>query len=162
MTSYVLIFCTSQCKDDVLLVLKDKPAWQVGLLNLPGGKIENGETPVEAATRELKEETGYEPLTEIRKMGIIQDGSNRIFCMKAVVSNEIGPRPNESETQLVAWYKWIQVKDDKRLIPNLKVIVPLIQNSVSDWVIGDTYRSHNKSRYHGDKRRHTFKISVSS
>ncbi|MFJ2479254.1 NUDIX hydrolase [Pseudomonas sp. NPDC087598] len=39
--------------DQVLYVRKTKSKW-----TLPGGKIESGETPVQAAVRELEEETG--------------------------------------------------------------------------------------------------------
>lgn len=42
----------------VALIEKRKPAWQVGKLNGVGGKIEPGETPVEAMVREFKEEAG--------------------------------------------------------------------------------------------------------
>jgi ADP-ribose pyrophosphatase YjhB (NUDIX family) len=45
----------------VLLQLKNRPRWQCGKLNLPGGKIEavdQGE-PLAAASGELREETGF-------------------------------------------------------------------------------------------------------
>jgi hypothetical protein len=43
----------------VLLVLKNRPDWQTGLLNGLGGKIEADETPLEAMEREFKEETYF-------------------------------------------------------------------------------------------------------
>jgi len=39
------------------LVLKDRPAWQAGLFNAIGGKIEGDENPVTAMVREFQEET---------------------------------------------------------------------------------------------------------
>ena len=46
--------------NEVLLVLKDKPEFQKGRLNLVGGKVEANEAPYDAAIRELKEETGLD------------------------------------------------------------------------------------------------------
>ncbi len=43
----------------VLLVKRGRPPF-AGLWSLPGGKLEAGEAPREAALRELKEETGLE------------------------------------------------------------------------------------------------------
>lgn len=42
----------------VLLLKKQSPEWQRGRLNGVGGKIEAGETPIEAMVREFAEETG--------------------------------------------------------------------------------------------------------
>jgi 8-oxo-dGTP diphosphatase len=45
--------------DEVLLIRRGKPP-RVGEWSLPGGRIEPGERAVEAALRELREETGVE------------------------------------------------------------------------------------------------------
>ena len=43
--------------ENVLLVHKNSPAWQKGLVNGVGGKIEVGESPLECMVRECQEET---------------------------------------------------------------------------------------------------------
>jgi len=42
----------------VALIEKQKPEWQKNRFNGIGGKVEDGENPLEAMTREFKEETG--------------------------------------------------------------------------------------------------------
>jgi 8-oxo-dGTP pyrophosphatase MutT (NUDIX family) len=58
LTNYVVCLLFNDDLSQVCLIEKQRPDWQVGLLNGPGGKIEPGETVLEAATREFKEETG--------------------------------------------------------------------------------------------------------
>ena len=45
---------------DVVLVREFRPGPEAVLLELPGGVVERGQTPMDAATAELLEETGYE------------------------------------------------------------------------------------------------------
>jgi 8-oxo-dGTP pyrophosphatase MutT (NUDIX family) len=55
----VCVFLMNGLKDEgIILIRKTHPSWQAGKLNLPGGRIEDGETPAKAAVRELAEETG--------------------------------------------------------------------------------------------------------
>jgi 8-oxo-dGTP diphosphatase len=51
-------------KDRKVLLVKRARAPFAGLWSLPGGKVEAGETPRQAACRELKEETGIEAEVE--------------------------------------------------------------------------------------------------
>jgi 8-oxo-dGTP diphosphatase len=55
---YVLGFVFSPYFKDVLLIRKQRPAWQKGLFNGIGGHMKEGETECEAMTREFYEETG--------------------------------------------------------------------------------------------------------
>lgn len=49
--------CYQDCRD-VLLIEKQRPEWQQGLLNGVGGHVESGEEPFAAMRREFLEETG--------------------------------------------------------------------------------------------------------
>ncbi len=61
MTHYVVGFFIEGSIDNGLVVLiqKNRPAWQAGKMNGVGGKIEIGELPITAMVREFWEETGY-------------------------------------------------------------------------------------------------------
>lgn len=50
-------------RDNEVLILKRSPRekWMQGRWNLPGGQVEKGETPINAARRECQEETGITP-----------------------------------------------------------------------------------------------------
>lgn len=58
MKHYVLGFLFNSGTTEVVLIRKERPTWQYGLLNGVGGHIEPNETPSEAMSREFEEETG--------------------------------------------------------------------------------------------------------
>ncbi len=57
MTEYVVGFMIND-KNQVLLIIKNRPEWQKGLMNGIGGHIEANELPETAMKREFLEETG--------------------------------------------------------------------------------------------------------
>jgi 8-oxo-dGTP diphosphatase len=57
---WVVGFMLDEYADFVVLIRKNRPAWQAGKLNGPGGKVEPGETPHDAMVRQFAEETGCE------------------------------------------------------------------------------------------------------
>lgn len=87
---YVLGFMFSGDRKQVALIRKDRPDWQKGKFNAPGGKIEPGETPLDAMVREFREETGCEtdcstwsPFARIEGMG--EKGEpHEVYCFVAV------------------------------------------------------------------------------
>ena len=60
MQGFVCGFLFSPDRRRVLLIRKNRPAWQAGKLNGVGGKIEPGESPADAIRREFREEAGLD------------------------------------------------------------------------------------------------------
>jgi len=136
---YVLIYANPVIGPDsgILLILKNKPAWQVGKLNLVGGKIEPGEEPGQAALRELKEETGLEALSAPRVMGTISGSWGIVFCVKISVNGYEEFKPRAGETELPLWADWHEIKNHELLMPNLRVVLPLMMCGVTNFNIKD-------------------------
>ena len=57
MKTYTVGFVFDTKLEQVLLLHKQKPDWQVGKLNGMGGKVEAGESRVKCMARECREET---------------------------------------------------------------------------------------------------------
>ena len=57
-TRYALGFAFSSDLSKVVLIRKNRPEWQKGLLNGVGGRIKEGEHPMAAMKREFAEEAG--------------------------------------------------------------------------------------------------------
>jgi 8-oxo-dGTP diphosphatase len=71
-------------KDDKVLLINKKTGLGAGKVNAPGGRVESYEMPIEAAVREVQEETGLTPLN-VKEVGqlsfIFKDG----YSLKGIV-----------------------------------------------------------------------------
>lgn len=56
--------------DNQVLLIHKKKGLGAGKINAPGGRIEPGETPLEAAVRETIEETGITPLNPVQSADV--------------------------------------------------------------------------------------------
>lgn len=138
------------------LVLKNKPDYLEGMLNLPGGKINSGESPTDAAVRELKEEAGLEEIQEYDPMcycpaeeiGIIQGTQCIIHCVRVPICSRQELNPNLTETEEISWYSFPDLLNLKNLMPNLRLIIPLMEKGVTGWKIADLDGNWWKKAYH--------------
>jgi ADP-ribose pyrophosphatase len=75
-SDYVTIIAVSS-DDRIVCIRQWRPAVERPSLELPGGHIESGEQPIEAARRELVEETGFEP-TALVPLGALSPDVGRL------------------------------------------------------------------------------------
>jgi ADP-ribose pyrophosphatase YjhB (NUDIX family) len=117
---------------DILLIRKNRPDWQAGRYNLPGGKIEDGETIHEAASRELFEETNIKA-HHVRIIGTIEADNCIVYvCECTFDANE------EAATMTDEMVFWMDVGDalrDPLLLDSLRVAIPFCFTQLSCWHI---------------------------
>lgn len=118
----------------ICFINKDRPADQKGMINLPGGKVEEtDENPAMTALREFKEETGIE-LAQVRFCGHYEGDTWIMSCFSSHTMQTI-LKPREGETEIPFLATFDEVKNLSNLMPNLRGLIPLMQNIESAWWI---------------------------
>ena len=90
---------------EVLLAHPGGPFWQArheGAWTLPKGGIHAGESPIEAAIREFREETGFEPHEPFLPLGRITQRSGKVVHAWAF-EGDCDPRALVSVTARTEW-----------------------------------------------------------
>jgi 8-oxo-dGTP diphosphatase len=128
-----IIKAASACvwrRDDVLLVQRGK-ALGYGLWSLPGGTTEPGETNVEAALRELLEETNI-IASLAHHVGdfdaITPDAHYIISCFTGHYS--AGTAQALTDAKAVAWVNWQEI-ETYRLATNIAAAVRIARKLIS-------------------------------
>lgn len=152
MTDYVIVhaFTVDSKIRSIPLIKKNKPEFLKGALNLVGGKIEDGETPLQAGVRELIEETGLEEIQIYDPMcyypaecvGMIRGEMGNIYCIKVPVCSKQPLKPREEETEEVNWYPLPNLLSHRLLMPNLRLIIPLMENKAKNWILSDDHSTN--------------------
>lgn len=122
-TSYVAGFLFDPNLTRVALVRKGKPEWQAGRLNGIGGKIEPGETALEAMRREFLEEAGLGGEVEFwHHFATVRGdswGSVSFFRATGPVDSVRTMEAEPIEVHRIADLPWAEC------LPNLSWLIPL-------------------------------------
>lgn len=91
-------------KDNEVVVTKYKKGnKKEGYYDIPGGKIEEGESPKQTAIREMKEETGIE-IQNLKYKGIMTiEYPDRLFIFDTFITKEYEGEPQEFEENTSEW-----------------------------------------------------------
>lgn len=127
MTEYVAGFMFGG--DNVALIRKTKPAWQAGRLNGIGGKIEPGETPIQAMVREFEEETGFKTYPDNWKEFVSLNGDGFVVHFFFTYGPVEELKTTTDEVVTLVPIKEVSVEN---AIPNLTWLLPMAQSMYLD------------------------------
>ena len=113
-------------KDGEVLLIEKKRGVGEGLYNGPGGKLEENETPKEAAIRETEEETKVTP-EEVEKIGELEFifGQDPFMFVHVFKAKSFSGEPEETEEARPEWFNTEKLPydemwpDDKHWIPKM-------------------------------------------
>ena len=111
-------------KDDRVLLIRKKRGLGAGKINGPGGKLEPGESALEAAIRETQEEIGVTPMN-VAERGVLHfqfvDGYS-LHCVVFVAGDYTG-EPIDTPEATPLWFKLDEIpfdemwEDDRHWLP---------------------------------------------
>ncbi len=90
---------------EVLLAHPGGPYWKgrhAGAWSIPKGGVDRGETPLEAALREFREETGFEPSPPYLPLGAVVQRSGKVVHAWAF-EGDCDPAASRSNTTSTEW-----------------------------------------------------------
>jgi ADP-ribose pyrophosphatase len=123
----VMVFALTK-NQEVVLIRQYRHGIQEVILELPGGSVDNGESPLEAAKRELMEETGYVSDTWI-EIGLGSPNpaifTNRIYSFLALNVENVGKQSiqdaEDVEVLLIPLDEFISMAKSGDLIHSLNI-----------------------------------------
>ena len=107
-------------KDNEVVVTKYKKGnKKEGYYDIPGGKIEEGESPKQTAIREMKEETGIE-IQNLKYKGIMTiEYPDRLFIVDTFLTKEYEGEPQEFEENTSEWIDIDELLKKEKILSNI-------------------------------------------
>ena len=99
-----------------------------GLWEFPGGKIDSGESPAEALSRELAEELGIEVTACASFMNLRHEYEDRIVTIEFFIVSGWNSEPVGREGQQLRWVQRDSLDADELLPADVPVVEALQQN----------------------------------
>ncbi len=118
MSAGILLFCFKNMHPEILLFHPGGPYWakkDAGVWSIPKGELNENEEPIQAAERELREETGIEIKGRLMKLTPIKQKNNKIVFAWALEQdfNPLDLKSNLFEME------WPPNSGDKKKFPEM-------------------------------------------
>lgn len=120
-------------KDDKVVVTKYKEGnKKAGYYEIPGGKIEEGETPEQTAIREMKEETGLKIRNLKYRGNMTIEYPNRIFDFDVFICNECEGESQDFEDNTSEWIEINELLKKKKILSSIMILDRFFVKGLTD------------------------------
>lgn len=127
-------------KDGKIVIIKYLKGNKIGYYDIPGGKIEDGETPEETAIREVKEETGME-VSNLVKKGIFEvEYLDRKFYFDVFLAKKYEGIPENFEENISEWMEINKLLNNENILSNILMLDKAFNKAILD----EKYNFHIK------------------
>ena len=127
--------------DNKVIVIKYKTNKNMNYYDIPGGKIEENESAINASIREFKEETGIEIINQKYKGNVIVEYPNMIFDFDIYLVNDYKGNPKEFEENYSMWINIEDLLNENKKFPSVEIIKYLENNDINLKIYSDD--NHN-------------------
>ena len=127
--------------DNKVIVIKYKTNKNMNYYDIPGGKIEENESAINASIREFKEETGIEIINQKYKGNVIVEYPNMIFDFDIYLVNDYKGNPKEFEENYSMWISIEDLLKENKKFPSVEIIKHLDGNNINLKIYSDD--NHN-------------------
>lgn len=118
-------------QDDKVMVIRYKNGNQKEYLDIPGGKIENGETGEDAAIREFREETGI-IISDIKSVGrLVVEYPEKIFDFELFVADSYEGEAGSFLENDSMWYLISDAIHCEKIFPSVRLLNLLPLSNIS-------------------------------
>jgi mutator protein MutT len=112
---------------EVILILKNRPKWQNGKFNFPGGHVELNESSIECIVREFQEECNL-TTKNWKYIGNIENANNYTLDIFVLIYEEKFGKLKSLTDEPVHWHKCNELPDN--CITNLYWLIPFAKNFI--------------------------------
>lgn len=110
-------------KEDRIVVIKYRDDnLKAGYYDIPGGKIEDSESPEETVIREMKEETGLVVKNPMYKGNMIVEYPTRIYDFDVFFASESEGELKQFEENASEWIKISDLLKKEKLLSNILIL----------------------------------------
>lgn len=129
-SKFVLGFMFSIDRQNILLMHKNRPDYQKGLLNGIGGRMLEKETPIDAMIREFKEETSVQTYVHEWDQYAIMNkpGVFKVYCFRAF-NNKLWEAKTITDEAIKIFHMVVESEYMNNTVSGLTYLIPLALSS---------------------------------